>query len=832
MPLLFNPARASLEELEATLVARWPLLERLESDLLADTRKKTRRHWQLIGPRGSGKSHFSEVLARRLVRDHGWAVARLPEEHYQIGSVGELLEQIVIRLEQSNKSPFVGVKQLSDLEDLAIDRIRQWQLVNKKPILVILENLGILFERQLRDRRSQSRLREILTRDSPFILLGTATSYVDATVQHTAPFYDFFQVLTLEDLSSNAVAELVEARARWNMDEMLLSRLETVRARIHAVFHFSGGNPRLVLALYSILKQGFTNNLHTQLLKLLDEVTPYYQQRLADISPQMGRILAEMALASDALTPADIARQCRMPINHATANVAKLVAERFVRPIGRPDKRRRFYEVNDRLFRLWMQMREDHTARQRLRFLSEFFQHWYEGHPDEIRHAAVRVAEAFWQDLQDESAQRCREHLTTLEYLQDALPQHAELLAIESLMSRRPNTSTEETEAQVRRLRPLVGSKNTAVRDISALLLAKALQDLGEAEEAIEVLRAADTPELPREYRYVLWGARLRLAIAVSGPKKALAEGVEVMRQDPFLERLKAVLSCIAIQADDVAHGRHLLDEYILSTGCAHCADQAVRRFVKQLLVSRKFDDLAKSLGLYENLPGVSRTEVQALRILSAPLSRTAVADRFMTAIKLWTQLSDVPKWLLRETICVVSNSQGNALKSFPLIKHWAERGENIDQHTIYHLLLGLLESSDDTSPSFATILDWITTHVLQSELTTVFVEGMPSAARTLPGGGRTILHAYKALRDRGALPPDLVPYSAVLEVSEAPDRITAYSPELREAVELLVGAPHHARDKGGSSPQTHLPRGAITSSRPSPQGSRRGSRSLKPSTA
>src|SRR5512140_1630191 len=151
LPLLFNPARAPLEELEATFVARRSQLERLENDLLADAQKKTRRHWQLIGPRGSGKSHFIELLARRLVRDHGWAVARLPEEHYQIGSVGELLEQIALHIEHSDQSPFAEIKHASDLEELALDHIRRWQREHRTPILVILENLGTLFERQLRD---------------------------------------------------------------------------------------------------------------------------------------------------------------------------------------------------------------------------------------------------------------------------------------------------------------------------------------------------------------------------------------------------------------------------------------------------------------------------------------------------------------------------------------------------------------------------------------------------------------------------------------------------------------------------------------------------------
>ena len=146
-PLLFNPSRASFEELEKTFVGRWPQLEAFERDLLADGAGPSTRHWLLIGPRGSGKSHFTELLSRRLRQNHGWAVVRLPEEHYQVASVAELLEQILLRLEGLKASPFAREREPRKVEELAIDRLRAWKQKHGKPFLVILENLGQLLER-------------------------------------------------------------------------------------------------------------------------------------------------------------------------------------------------------------------------------------------------------------------------------------------------------------------------------------------------------------------------------------------------------------------------------------------------------------------------------------------------------------------------------------------------------------------------------------------------------------------------------------------------------------------------------------------------------------
>lgn len=378
------------------LVARRDVVERLVADLVADAGKKTQRHWQLIGPRGSGKSHLTQLIALRLEAEHGWAVARLPEEHYQVGSVGDLLEQIVMRLEHVDASPLADVSS-ADLEERALDRIRAFRESTGKPVLVVLENLAILFERQLRDRRSQQRLRQILGKSPPFALVATSTTYVDATVQHAAPFYDFFQVVTLDDLTRDEVVTLVEARGRWARDAVLANGLGPLRARVRAMYHFSGGNPRLVLAMYSVLAASGGEPLHACLLALLDEVTPYFQARLAELAPQTAAVLAALAVSAPGQSPADVARACRLPTNQLTAQLAKLERGGLVRAVGRgADRRRRHYQVAERLLRIWLAWRERATPDDALVALAAFFERWYETHAASSRGGQAAEATSGW----------------------------------------------------------------------------------------------------------------------------------------------------------------------------------------------------------------------------------------------------------------------------------------------------------------------------------------------------------------------------------------------------------------------------------------------------
>ncbi len=379
-PLLFNPSRAETNTLEATLVVGAAVVRELEAALVVDAAGPAPRHWLLVAPRGSGKSHTVEVLARRMRAKGGWSVVRLPEESYRVHCLADLLGWIVGALEGIAR-PFDGETDRTRLEEFAEARLRQWRR-ERGPILVVIENLNALFERRF-PARDIAKLRSILVGEPPFTLVSTATRLFPAVTHADAPFYDFFQVRRLDELDPLQVTALVEARARLDGATEIVDHLDEVRPRLQALHHLVGGNPRLVLALYGVLRGGVTRDLMDQLLGLLDEVTPYYQARLGDATPQGERILAEMATAPGPLVPSELGRRTGLRTNQVTAILSQLEEERFVRPGGRPaDKRARYWEVTDRLFRIWLQMREQGELVETPRWIMEFYRGWY----GELRH--------------------------------------------------------------------------------------------------------------------------------------------------------------------------------------------------------------------------------------------------------------------------------------------------------------------------------------------------------------------------------------------------------------------------------------------------------------
>src|SRR5690606_38546692 len=115
------------------------------------------------------------------------------------------------------------------------------------------------------------------------------------------PFYDFFRTISLRDLDGDDIEAMSRHRAKW--DGMEATQIELLVQRIRAISHLSGGNPRLILALYTVMRAGVTEDIQRQFLGLLDRVTTYYQARLDDLSQQQAMVMARLALAPGPLAP-------------------------------------------------------------------------------------------------------------------------------------------------------------------------------------------------------------------------------------------------------------------------------------------------------------------------------------------------------------------------------------------------------------------------------------------------------------------------------------------------------------------------------------------------
>lgn len=747
--LLFNPIRAREGELEATLVARRPLLDELETSIVGDARGASPRHWLIVAPRGSGKSHLTEALARRIRAHEGWTVVRLPEEAYRVSSVSDLLAWVVGALEGVDR-PFAAETDPARVEVLAESRLRRWR-AERGPVLVILENLNQLLGRRF-DRRGQARLRGILMGDPPFTLVATATRMFGEVSDHGAPFYDFFQERRLEDLTADEVAELVERRARWDDAREILEKPEELRPRLRALYHLSGGNPRLALALYGVLRSGLTREIYDQVLQLLDEVTPYYQARLNDASPQGARVLAEMAMAEGNLVPSEIGRRCGLKTTSVTAVLTQLQEERFVRPGGRPvDKRARYWEVTDRLFRVWLQMREQGDADGNLRWIVEFYRGWYGGDSTAARADAMRLPREAWRD----GGRAWGDLRRTLRHLEEALGDDGPVVALSAWTGNYDSADT----AHGAQLEAAWAGASAEERSAIAVPLALCRLKRGAVDEAFQALRvAAAAGDL---------SARTLLALGLT-TRGRFDEARAVGAPAPYNHMVEVTAHCVAErwkEAQDLAASTPLtLDWY---------AREVSKRGRPDLL-----------LWLRE------RPDASWCEQLAGPnwlLARFVAGDR----------LTDDEIPMLQEWLQGRGEEPGVVAAALRAAhQHWtsdadaarAEAAIPADQ-VFVHLMWRVLRRLRSTSRRWT--FDPLQPFAIEPAAALAAWDGFPTHADGLRqlAAPSTLLTLYRELRAMNLL-PEITPWADAERVATADDReaaLSALHPEVREAVLLLL---------------------------------------------
>ena len=118
------------------------------------------------------------------------------------------------------------------LENLGEILTRQIRDKNDVAALCKFENLGEILTRQIRDKNDVAALRKFLMADNGCLLLATAPLHFDGITDVGQPFYDFFDVQILENLSFEDTVEVIRLNLEWEERTDILETLEDMRPRL------------------------------------------------------------------------------------------------------------------------------------------------------------------------------------------------------------------------------------------------------------------------------------------------------------------------------------------------------------------------------------------------------------------------------------------------------------------------------------------------------------------------------------------------------------------------------------------------------------------------
>ncbi len=398
---LFTPTALSGAELDDRTVGREALIERMLGFLRTAATSRNRPHMLIIGPRGSGKTHALAVVLHRAAHDakiaRRLAFAWIPEDAVGISSYEDLFVATVEHLLGSspgdrrtkqatldNARLHRGGRDAQALEDL----VRE--LLGDRVLVLVLENLDRIFAEL--GENGQARLRNFMETTGDLLLLASTPLLFDAVSDRDRPWFGSFHIEHLEELSVEQGSMLLEHIAIESGDDELAIFLTTddARARMRTVSHLAGGSPRMWMVLAGCMTMELLEELARLVEVMLDQLAPYYQQRLWDLSPNERKLVTELCRTATVdrdgrivheqagmRTVADLAAVCGIDQRVAGTALAKLLTARWVRrdkPDG-TDGRTTWYEVREPLLRHHMQYRE--TRGEPLRVIVGFLQAWY-----------------------------------------------------------------------------------------------------------------------------------------------------------------------------------------------------------------------------------------------------------------------------------------------------------------------------------------------------------------------------------------------------------------------------------------------------------------------
>lgn len=378
--------------------------------------RKPKHHQLFIAPRGGGKTHFLSLIEDAIRREpdlaKAYLVVRFPEEARRVLSFADFLLTVseVLKDSSPSDSPWHALHdRLATEEDDTViveamtTAIRRHYRDHHQVLVLMVENLNLLMEEQMKQKTSVQALRGFLMQDNGCLLIATSPLHFGAIAKADQPFYDFFDIQVLDPLGPDDTIDLIRRNLEWDQRQDLLAQFPALQPKLRAIHTLTGGTPRLIVMLYELLSTESITAVKQQFLMLLDRITPFYQDRLGDLSPQERAVLETIASMrsqwgqeTPLKTPANIAKLMRMKQSHVSSLLARLTKDLYLTASENPaDKRSVLYTIREGFFDLWLAMNISRAARQRIPLLTDFFASIYEQNEER-----QQKRQQYWEDLQ------------------------------------------------------------------------------------------------------------------------------------------------------------------------------------------------------------------------------------------------------------------------------------------------------------------------------------------------------------------------------------------------------------------------------------------------
>ena len=391
----YNPGFLTDDELVASFCVRTSEFQSIV-EALRESTGASNVHQLVIGPRGSGKTSLLLRVAAETRRDKALSPRLFPvvfaEESYGVGSLGEFwlecLRRLADQAPQREGEPDLGrvfedLRNIRDdqlLADRCLGAVQDFSDRAAKRLVLIVENLNMMFGDMPNADTEAWRLRETLQTDPRIALLASATSRFDQIDYHDRALYDLFRTLQLRPLDTKECAVLWETVSGRHRAPSTIRSLEIL----------TGGSPRL-LSILARFGGGLSfQELMAQLLDLIDDHTEYFKSHLESLPAQERRVYLALAELWKPASTREIADHARLDTSKCSAQLKRLV-ERGAVVVAGGSARRKLHYLAERLYNIYYLLRQRRGPDPLLEALVRFMASYYS--PEELMDVGIHIIE-------------------------------------------------------------------------------------------------------------------------------------------------------------------------------------------------------------------------------------------------------------------------------------------------------------------------------------------------------------------------------------------------------------------------------------------------------
>lgn len=381
---VYQSANSDFSSLKNNFLVRMDEFNTIIDAIKSKEKNDPLQHELILGRRGSGKSTLLkrieiEVLENKKLSKK-FVPINLAEEQAGIYRLFDLWEQVLgelifkFKLNPALKS-FEEFDSPESYTKYVYEQIHQICKDMHLRIILLLDNFDRILD-NLDDNGNL--LRETLINYNDVQIIAGSTRMDEHFWKYDKPFYEFFRRHKLEALSKEEILMLLN---HWS-DSLKIPELKTFvdnnPGKLENIRLLTDGLPRTLQFFIQMVLQKNDSSSYDYLKKIMDTVTPLYQERLNHLPPPQRKLVLEMAFIWEACSTKQLVEKARMESKLVSAQLKNLVEKGIVDKLETGSKNH-LYRISERFFNLWIIVTQGNPEqKQRAKWLSIFLENFYD----------------------------------------------------------------------------------------------------------------------------------------------------------------------------------------------------------------------------------------------------------------------------------------------------------------------------------------------------------------------------------------------------------------------------------------------------------------------